>query len=284
MAEAALLTLEDLALLKDFVGKVKRAYVSKVSTSAQQEPWEPGYEGGQDTYIALPVESGGIAGLTVVGPASVDEAGEVSTAKYLNVPGNGDVPGVALCDIYRISGDDDELEDYSELELVEESVKVYNLSQERLGKDWITVTRSAEGHYLANPITNVVMGILLTNLDKCSSPLTGAKFARLKIIEYKSQNQTFEDNLPRDISDISEYLPNTWQVTNRIITVVNRFVSHSGVPGVLGKFKKTYGEWIPDILDCAPSEEGVQIVVEYEEALVSGGYGSGSYGDGTYGG
>lgn len=284
MAEAALLSLEDLAVLKEFVGKLKRTPISKVSSSAQSEPWEPGYEGGVETLIALPSETGGIGGLSIVGPPSVTDEGEVSASKYLSIPGDGDAPGVAFCDIYRIAGSIDDIDDFSELELVEEEVRVYNLSQERLGRDWITVTRTKDGHYIANPKCSVVMGILVTELESCSSPLTEAKVARIVVVEYKNQRQQFEDIAPKDISDLVEYLPNAWKATNRWLTVTNRFVSHKGKVGTLGTYRKIYGELQPIMLDCAPSEEGVQIVIEYEEALVNGGYGSGSYGDGTIGG
>lgn len=264
----------------DFIGELKRGTVNTLGTGGQPRTWGSGDDQvATGDLIAIPIAHEGIAGLTIAGPVNFD--GKFGGA--LQVQSSGDVPGVGLCDIYKIDTGSDE--GYSELIAVEKQVRVYNLSQERLGRDWLSVTKNRQGHWIASTKEVFLEGILLSPMDKADGPLTGAKAALLAVIEHSNYNMLLENNNGVRVNRlIEEVVPSTWKATKRILSVINRSLSMEGKPGTYGKFRKCGGELRPIDLDCAPSEEGVQIVIEYEDALVSGGFGSSGYGDGTYGG
>ena len=150
--------------------------------------------------------------------------------------------------------------------LIEE---VYNLSQSPLVEDYIYIKRDKYGDWVATAIDDTFEGILLSQLDPAIGPLMGATIGSMFVIQkdYPTSNN-----------------PSAFSKIKIVRDFHNRALSMKGSPGTYGRCRRMNGETRLEYLDCAPSEEGVQIVVEYEEALVSGGYGSGSYGDGTYGG
>ncbi len=80
-----------------------------------------------DIYVALPPEGG------------------ISAASELiaGVPGAGDTPGSAICDIYKIN-DVDALEAYTGLDKT-----VYNITLDAIAQQWIIVVRSKQGRWLA---------------------------------------------------------------------------------------------------------------------------------------
>lgn len=270
----------DVEILMSFIGELKRGRINTLGTGGQPRTWDAGDD--QITVgdlIAIPLLNEGIPGLTIAGPVKPADV----TQGALQIPGSGDVAGIGLCDVYRIQDSDET--GYSELYLVDKRVQVYNLSQERLGRDWLSVTKTKQGIYLASPREVILEGILLTEMEEADGPLTGATAALISVIEYSQYNMTLQNDAGVKVNkSIEEVVPSTWKTANRILSVINRSVSTKGAPGTYGKFRKCGGELRPIDLDCAPSEEGVQIVIEYEEALVSGGFGSGGYGDGTYGG
>ena len=213
---------------------------------------ESGLQSGEDhqapeVYLAISRDSDGIEGLN-----HSDQ----------NLAGDSDLPGLGECDIYRII--------QGRLSWIEKSNQVYNLSEARTRNDIFPVMRTKFGEWIIVNKHVEVEGILYKELKPATGPLTGAVFGYAFLIEWASKS-TDDD------------VPDKWKITNRPMRFVNRSLNQKGDPGTFGRFSKLGGEFRPN-LDCAPSEEGVQVVIEYEETLVSGGYGSGAYGDGTYGG
>ena len=274
------LSKSDVSILMNFIGELKRGNVNNFAKGGQARTWDSGDDQvATGDLIAIPVTHDGIDGLTIKGPLNPD--GKFGGA--LQIQSGGDVPGVGLCDIYKLrtSGP----AEHSELVPIEKQVKVYNLSQERLGRDWLTVTKNRQGDWIATPKEVFLEGILLSPLERADGPLTGAKAALMLVIEHGTYTMNlFTDSGSRVNRPIEEVVPSTWKTTNRILSCINRSISMRGAPGTYGKFRKCGGELRPVDLDCAPSEEGVQVVILYEETIISGGFGSGGYGDGTYGG
>lgn len=86
-----------------------------------------------EIYIAKPAASSGIPGLTV--------------------DSDGDIPGKAICDIYRVTepvGEDT----YTRLLQMEDKDKyVYNLAGAKIGQGWIVTVKAKSGHWIAIPTT-----------------------------------------------------------------------------------------------------------------------------------
>ena len=147
--------------------------------------------------------------------------------------------------------------------------EVYNVSQSPLIEDYITIKRDKYGDWYATGIEDSFEGVLLNWLDPATGPLTGATLGLMVVIQ---RNYPISE-------DTSEF------TSSKIIRgFYNRAISMQGAPGTYGRCKRMNGETRLEYLDCVPSEEGVQVIVEYEDTLVAGGFGSGGYGDGTFGG
>ncbi len=150
--------------------------------------------------------------------------------------------------------------------LIEE---VYNVSQSPIIDEYIEISRDKYGDWFAKSFADEFEGVLLDWLDPATGPMSGSTLGLMLVVQ-----RDYPTTSPASSFTKSKY----------IRRFHNRALSMKGSPGTYGRCGRMNGETRLKYLDCAPSEEGVQIVIEYEEALVNGGYGSGSYGDGTIGG
>lgn len=242
---------EDVRLLQGFLDQLKKQRynspartLSGVSEDAGESP---------DVYMALPQEALGIPG--VIHPSSV--------------PGEGDVLGQGICDIYRVDSG-------GYLTPTGFSENVYNFSTSNIPRMMVPVQRSKFGDWIVLRVTEIVEGILITKLKPATGPLSGATMCDILVID-RTGNPEYDD-------DGILITPAAWSVTKKRIKIINRSSGFKGDQGSYGVFENLQSEFRPLAMECKPSEEGVQVVIEYEETLVSGGFGSGGYGDGTYGG
>lgn len=116
--------------------KVLRQMITAWRHSRENPPLQSNEEGSHqapETYIALPQETTGIPALEQPGTGS-----GTGTSSF-----NGDHPGSAYCDIYRISGSDGILQPIATRQLV------YNISEGSIEQTWIIVTRDKFGKWLA---------------------------------------------------------------------------------------------------------------------------------------
>lgn len=240
------LTESDVSLLKDMaqIYKNRRLNPQLTEESPQVES--------TDIYIAYPEDVElGIPELTPAGTWQDDDGNDVPQF---------DEPGVGSCRIYQIvQGAMSELG-------VED---VYNIRQAPIVEDYFIVIRDKYGDLIAQPIEETFEAILIQELEPATGPLTGATEGLALVIQ---------KNYPIT-ADVAQFAK-----SSIIRGFYNRALSMKGSAGTYGQFKRLNGETRLEYLDCAPSEEGVQIIIEYEEGLVLGGSGSGGYGDGTYGG
>jgi len=86
-----------------------------------------------DVYVALPQETSGVPALTKLGTGTDTNAQE------------GDQPGSARCDIYKVSI----LDEIAQLTLIGHDKEVFNLSTTALEQDWFTVHRTNFGSWMA---------------------------------------------------------------------------------------------------------------------------------------
>lgn len=103
-----------------------------------------------EVYIALP-PSGGIPGLASAASGSGTD----------NPPTEGDQPGTAICNVYRVAG--------GKLKLVPGLTKtVHNLSESEIDQDWILIERDKFGTWCP---TSSSLSPLSIKRGKLSSPL-----------------------------------------------------------------------------------------------------------------
>lgn len=214
--------------------------------------WEE-HEGQQapEVYIAIPVESAGIEGLTPAVFGANQEDDEV---------------GAGVCDIYRIVD--------ARLVWVEKTEYVFNCSEARIRDEWFTVQRTKFGQWVVVNHFVVLDALLAEELTAAEGPLTGATVSRAHLIEWL-ENVAVEDGEP--------YAAANWRIITKSVRVINRSVNFRGSVGTYGVFGKLGGEFRPIALDCDPSEEGVHAVI-----TLTGDFGdstgSGSLGGGVTGG
>ena len=125
------LTDKDVAILQEVIDAYRGGRLNIPSRVPTEYSWsEKEDHQAPETYIAYPQEEGGIPALTPnLGTAEDDY----------------DEPGVATCDIYKIVdvGGTPELQPLSGLER-----EVYNLSENVVSQEWLTVTRDKFGSWL----------------------------------------------------------------------------------------------------------------------------------------
>jgi len=127
MAEGYVLSAEDVAILREVVAIVKsdptRLKNRSNSTYGAREVED---HQAPETYIAVPQDENGIPALTE--------------------SGDGDIPGIGVCDIYRVGTDA-----FNEpiLQEIGRSVKVHNVTLSELEKKPMGVTRDKFGKWLA---------------------------------------------------------------------------------------------------------------------------------------
>jgi hypothetical protein len=208
---------------------------------------EPSIGHGNATYIAFPIDYiEGIPGLT---PGGYFDGFPIDT------------PGMAYCEIYTITD--------GALQTTGQKEYVYNIQRNAIVNDYITIHQDHFGNWIAKQTNDVFEGILFETLEAATGPLSGGTIGSvIEIRRYDAMS-----------GDTRLFYPSLL-----IHKVDNKSVSTNGVAGTYGIFQRLNGETRPLHLDCFPSEEGIQVVVEIYDALISGGFGSGSYGDGTFGG
>lgn len=242
---------EDVGLLQEFINQLKRQRYNSPARTPSDNSDDVGES--PDLYMALPQDSLGIPG--VIHPTTI--------------PGEGDVLGQGLCDIFRVDQD-------GSLTQMGFSQNVFNFSTSSIPRMMVPVQRSKYGEWVVLRVTEIVEGILVTELKPATGPLSGATMCDILVID-RSGTPEYDD-------DGVMVAPAIWVVTKKRMRVVNRSSGFKGDQGTYGVFENLQGEFRPLVIECKPSEEGVQVIVEYEDALLLGGFGSGGYGDGTYGG
>lgn len=199
-----------------------------------------------EVYVAFPATPSGLDGLEYVDKAY----------NGYKTTGSEDVPGEGECDIYAIQE--------GKLVWIERTVRILNVTIANLRDDWLTVKRTKFGDWIAEPLFVAVDGLLDDVLEAADSPLTGATFSRVRLIEWS-----------KDVKDG----PATWTASKRTIRLANRSVNFAGQLGTYGVFAKLGGELRVIALDCDVSEEGVHAVLKAQGLTIGG-----SMGDSVTGG
>jgi len=170
-----------------------------------------------DVYIALP-PSGGIPALTRVGTAGV--------------AGEGDTPGNAIAAIYRLTLDG------TLVPITPFTQKVYNLSTNEILEDWILVTKTKFGFWIADAPSEIQVkeGILQANLLGATDAASNPSTANLKVFQ---QPATGTGGL---------------EFSGEIITITNRFTEILQID--VGSWLvaiRINEEWRPIAADCGAS-------------------------------
>lgn len=126
MTQVPVLDADDIRLLKEMT----RAYKTNRQNSSSRTHPDTDDPTASDVYIAYPQEATGI-------PALQDAVGTGTGTG----PEEGDLPGSALCDIYRIIGE-------TEIIPVGFDIRVFNLSSNDIDQDWLTVAKDKFGTWL----------------------------------------------------------------------------------------------------------------------------------------
>lgn len=117
----------DVALVSEVIGtilKTRKNTTSQGKGNLQNSNFIPA-----GSYIALPSDVDGIPGLM---PAESE-------------PDPHDIPGKALCDIYKVDTAT------GEMAAISKSVVVYNMSQSDIGTEWLIVNRTPFGEWVFSP-------------------------------------------------------------------------------------------------------------------------------------
>lgn len=127
---------EDITILQEVI--LERKNNRNYQRSATESSWNSReYHPSPETYVAYPQTSAGIPKLL---PSGTGTGTDVSGVTY-------DEPGKAKCDIYRII--ENETTGDPELRTIGFSEYVYNLSSADLDQDWILITRTKFGKWVA---------------------------------------------------------------------------------------------------------------------------------------
>lgn len=117
---------EDTRILQGLIDREKAGRINNIRSDSERS-----FDAGEDhqapeTYIGIPQTGTGIPALEEVGTSG---------------PGEGDIPGSEMCDIYRVVG--------TELKSIGLEQRVYNISSTALTQSWIPVTRDKFGNWVA---------------------------------------------------------------------------------------------------------------------------------------
>lgn len=121
-----------------------------------------------ETYIAMPVD--GIPALQHTGTGT-------GTGVF-----SGDVPGKAVCDVYRISGADDSLQ------LLAIHQTVYNLSETEVRPGWVVISRDKLGKWLAIVGDNGLRPYIITQTETGTGTGTGTGAGSTDVAVYKTSH------------------------------------------------------------------------------------------------
>ena len=206
------LTDDDKALIESMI---RREVTRRINTPIRDEM--PGHSFAPDVYIALP-PSGGIPALTRAAGTSA---------------GDGDKPGSAICNIYRIdyTVDPEVLEPVDGLDAT-----VFNLSTTAVDEDWIEVKRTKFGIWLAATSSSSSLeireGVLGQNLVAATHGIDTPATAPLHVWE-KTSGGTWSRNSSKDV------------------TVTTRMTQHSTLlAGTWVVVAEHNFEWRPIAADC----------------------------------
>lgn len=137
------------------------------------------------------------------------------------------------------------------------------------------------------PGIKLVQGILVDYLSPARGPLTGATSFTLRPIVNRGSHadalasaNDFEllvarINRHRQADGLADL-----DVAACDIGCVNRSIDARGEPGTYAKVDQSDGEYSLDWLDCHPSDEGLEAIINYG----GGGMGGGPMGDASFGG
>lgn len=118
---------DDIVALQEIVRAVRSGRLNLGTRHDSERAWDAGEDHqAPETYIAIPQTGTGIPALEEVGTSG---------------PGEGDIPGSEVCDIYRVVG--------NELRPVGLSKTVYNVSSSIISGSWIPVVRDKFGKWFA---------------------------------------------------------------------------------------------------------------------------------------
>ena len=203
----------DQRILKELVRQIRTGRINPQAQNVPptDDPQSP------EIYIALPP----LAGIPALSKLGTGEAF-----------GEGDTPGSADCDIYKIKSD-------GTIERVGSATqKVYNLSGLLIETDWIIIERTKFGFWIATPVTSLLIkeGTLQGNLAEASSANDGPTTASLEVY---GQPAAGTGGLV---------------ATGEFVTVTNRFTEITLIPaGTWVVVTRINDEWRPIAADCKAS-------------------------------
>ena len=141
MADAYFLSESDVKTLKEIIAQFRSG---RINSQIRTENYFPGDDQvSPDTYIALPQDT--ITGLTAAGGTGTG-------------PGDGDMPGSGVCDLYKIDAD-------GILVSILSDVTVYNLAS-AIVRQWVLVTRSKFGHWMVLNSAGGSLGLFLARAQE----------------------------------------------------------------------------------------------------------------------